>query len=129
MKDSFIILINALVNFFLGFALVIFPLELVRLLGLPETYNAFYPTLFGAVLIGTTIAMILEYNRKPLSVKGLGSGGAIAINLCAACVLAVWLTNNKLGILVRGKVILWFILSVLVIISIIELLVHIKKKR
>ena len=129
MKNSLVFLVDALVNFFLGLLLVIFPAEIFALIGLPVADNAFYPTVLGAVLIGIAIALVIEFNRKPGTMVGLGLGGAIAINLCGAFVLCFWLLNGKLPLSIAGHVILWVLVIILVIISAFELLVFYKKKK
>jgi hypothetical protein len=129
MKNSIVLLIDAMVNFFLGMLLVVFPAEIFEFIGLPLTDHAFYPTILGAVLIGIAVALIIEFNRKPAGMVGLGLGGAIAINLCAAFVLAFWLLNGKLRVSLFGHIILWILVIILVVISVFEIFVSRKKKK
>lgn len=129
MKNSVVIVIDAMLNFFLGLVLVVFPAEIFGFIGLPLTNHAFYPTLLGAVLIGIAIALILEFNRKPGGMVGLGLGGAIAINLCGAFVLVFWLLNGKLPVSLLGHIILWILVIVLVIISGFEILAFFKERK
>ncbi|MGB3341135.1 MAG: hypothetical protein WBB37_06610 [bacterium] len=129
MKNSIVLLVDAMVNFFLGMLLVVFPAEIFEFIGLPLTDHAFYPTILGAVLIGIAIALILEFNRKPAGMVGLGLGGAIAINLCAAFVLCFWLLNGKLAVSISGHIILWILVIILVLISAFEISVFRKKKK
>jgi peptidoglycan/LPS O-acetylase OafA/YrhL len=129
MKNAGVLLVDAMVNFFLGILLVVFPAEIFGFIGLPVADHAFYPTILGAVLIGIAVALIIEFNRKPESMAGLGLGGAIAINLCAAFVLCFWLLNGKLPASLSGRIILWILVILLVIISVFEILVFHKKKK
>lgn len=129
MKNSIVLLFDALVNFFLGLLLVVFPSEIFELIGLPVTDHAFYPSILGAVLIGIAIALVIELNRKPTGIVGLGLGGAIAINLCGAFVLGFWLLNGKLAIALSGHIILWIIVILLIIISIFEISAFRKKNK
>lgn len=129
MKNSVVLLVDALVNFFLGMLLVVFPADVFEFIGMPLADNAFYPTILGAVLIGIAVALIVEYNRKPAGMVGLGLGGAIAINLCAAFVLCFWLLNGKLSISLLGNIILWILVIILVVISAYEISVFRKKKK
>jgi len=129
MKDSPVLVIDAMINFVLGFLLVVFPTDVVELLGLPMVNHAFYPTMLGAVLIGISIALLLECNRHASGMVGLGLGGAIAINLCAAFVLAFWLLNGKLSVSLFGQIILWIITVILVLISSFEIFVYCKTKK
>ncbi len=129
MKNSIVLLVDALVNFFLGMLLVVFPADIFEFIGLPITDHAFYPTILGAVLIGIAVALIIEFNRKPVGMVGLGLGGAIAINLCAAFVLCFWLLNGKLLMSLLGHIILWILVIILVVISTFEILSFRKKKK
>lgn len=123
------LVIDAMINFVLGFLLVVFPTDVVELLGLPMANHAFYPTMLGAVLIGISIALLLECNRRGSGMVGLGLGGAIAINLCAAFVLTFWLLNGKLRVSLFGQIILWIITVILVVISSFEIFVYYKTKK
>jgi hypothetical protein len=73
------------------------------LLGIPSSNAAFYPNILGGVLIGITIALLLEAFRKPGGLVGLGLGGAVATNLCGGLVLAEWLTFGDLTLPIRGS--------------------------
>ena len=123
-----VLLVDALINFILGFLLLTFPIRVVQFLGIPETQTKFYPSILGGVLIGIAIALFIEYYRKPSGIVGLGLGGAVAINLCAGIALGAWLIFGQLNIPSRGKVILWALVAVLVIISSVELTVHIRRR-
>jgi uncharacterized protein YhhL (DUF1145 family) len=58
----------------------------------------------------------------------LGLGGAVAINLTGGAVLILWLILGNLVIPLRGQLFLWILAIILVLISSIELVVHIKEK-
>ena len=128
MSRKKILLVDALINFILGSLLLIFPVRVVQFLGMPETQTKFYPSIFGAVLIGVAVALCIEYFRKPSGIVGLGLGGAVSINLCAGMALGAWLIFGQLNIPSRGKVILWALVAVLVIISSLEVAVHIRRR-
>lgn len=117
MSRSTILLIDALVSLVLGVVLVAFPKSLVELLGLPPTETTFYPRLLGAVVIGIAIALLFEWKRRPNGRVGLGVVGAIAVDLCAALFLAGWLLVGGLDLPVRGRVLLWLIVALLVGVS------------
>ena len=129
MSAKKILLIDAFVNFLLGSLLLIFSDNIVSFLGVPASEQRFYPNILGAVLIGIAIALALEYYRKPHGLVGLGLGGAISINLFAGLVLAIWLFSGRLMLLIRGKIFLWALVILLVVISLYEYVVHIKKKK
>jgi hypothetical protein len=124
MTPSRLLIIDAAINLALGVLLVCFPAQTVPALGLPEFEQAFYPSILGAVLIGIAIALFIESRRKQQAFVGLGLGGAIAINLCGGLALAGWLLLGGLGIPIRGHIILWMLVMVLVGISGVELWVQ-----
>ncbi len=128
MKETVILLIDALINLTLGVLLVTFPRNLVSFLGIPDVTNTFYPSILGAVLIGIAIALFIEYMRKPTGIVGLGLGGAVSINLCGVVILLIWLVSGKLHIPLRGQIILWTLALILVIISCFELIMYRKSE-
>lgn len=68
------------------------------------------------------IALLLEWKRR----LGLGVGGAIAIDLCAATVLAAWLLVGGVDLPFRGQFLLWSIVALLVFVSGLGLASHSK---
>ncbi len=128
MKRSKVLIVDAIINLGLGVLLILFPIKLVQFIGVPLAQRPFYASILGAVLVGIGVALLLEYYRPPGGMVGLGLGGAVSINLCAGVVLAAWLMSGKLKIPIRGQVFLWTIVVILVVISGIELLVHLKRQ-
>ena len=128
MKHAKVLLIDALINLVLGVLLVTFPIKLVQFLGIPQAQSTFYPSILGAVFIGITIALLIEYFRKPSGIVGLGLGGAVSVNLCAGFVLMGWLVSDRLDIPFRGQVILWILAVVIIAISGVELAEYFKRK-
>jgi hypothetical protein len=128
MSSSLLLLIDAAINFLLGVLLLLtipFPDQIPRILGVPAVGHSFYTSLFGAVLIGIGIALVLETKRKHFEqMVGLGLAGATAINLCGGTILIAWLIFGDLQIPVQGKIFLWLIGGTLIIISVLELVVH-----
>ena len=119
---NLILVIDAIIDFILGILLMIFPQNLVAFLGLPISYEPFYTSMLGAVLIGIAVALIVECIREPVALGGLGLGGAIAINVCGACVIMLWLMSGRLIIPLHGYLVLWVFVFMLLIISGIELI-------
>jgi hypothetical protein len=119
MRSAVLLTIDAAINLALGVLLVIFPQYLVSVLGIPNSDSAFYPSIFGAVLFGIGIALLLE---RFIGSKGLGLFGAISINLSGGIVLAVWLLSGRLLLPPRGFVFLWILVLILIGISSFELL-------
>ena len=95
-------------------------------IGVPIIENSFYPNILGAVLFGIGVALTIECLSRRETVAGLGFVGAVAINLCGAVVLALWLVLGDLDIPLRGFFFLWSLAIVLIVISLIELVVHLK---
>jgi hypothetical protein len=122
LRFRFVLIIDAIINFILGVMLMIFPNNLVSLLGLPMTYEPFYTSVLGAVLFGIALALVIECVNGHRMMKGLGMGGAIAINVCGACVIMLWLISGRLIIPLRGYLVLWILVFVLLAISGIEVL-------
>jgi hypothetical protein len=120
-RQSKLLLIDALINLILGILLAAFPRSVVELLGVPESSTKFYPSLFGAVLIGIAVALVVEYFRQPTQPAGLGLYGAVAINLCGAVFLVGWLLSGQLEIARRGHYFLWAIAAILIVLSLAEL--------
>jgi hypothetical protein len=118
---------DAAINLILGILLMAFPAGLVKALGIPMADPSFYATILGGVLLGIGLALLVECYRKSGRFVGLGLGGAIAINLCGGFVLAAWLLSDKLSLPLRGTILLWFLVLLLVGISLLEGLTHLKK--
>jgi hypothetical protein len=91
----------------LGALLLFLPAGLIGLLGLPSTGTFFYASILGAVIFGIGVALVIELYGAEQGVRGLGLGGAIAINLCGGGALLSWLLFMPLEIPVRGLVVLW----------------------
>jgi len=120
-KHKVLLAIDGVVNLVLGAILLLFPAGLVELLGLPPTNTYFYASILGAVIFGIGVALLLEMYGPPSRIRGLGLGGAIAINLCGGGALLVWLLAVPLSIPLKGHVILWVVAAVVLIIGIAEI--------
>lgn len=121
MSRTLLLTIDSLINLILGALLMVFPQRLVSILGVPQADSAFYPSLLGGILFGVGLALWIERRRQKTAVVGLGLGGAIAINLSGAIVLAVWLLAADLGLPLRGLVFLWSVVVLLVAVSAVEI--------
>jgi hypothetical protein len=105
----------------LGSLLIIFPRSVVTFLGVPSVESAFYPSILGAVLLGIGIALLEEkYGARGVT-TGLGLVGALTINLCGGIVLAVWLLAGELNLPLRGALLLWTLVVLLLSLSLFEL--------
>ena len=118
------LLIDAIINLCLGFLLLPASNSLAEFFGVPAMNQGFYPSILGAVLIGVGIALLIEAFKGRRKITGLGLYGAVAINMCAGVVLAIWLLLGELNLSSRGYLFLWILVFVLVILSTIELFGH-----
>lgn len=121
-KQKILLIIDGIINLVLGILLLLFPFGIAELLGVPESHINFYPTILGAVIFGIGVALLIEVYGAPRGMRGLGLGGAIAINMCGATALLIWLVVTPLGIPMRGYIILWSIASIVLLIGLVELL-------
>jgi hypothetical protein len=120
MKSKKILLLDAIINLILGVLLLAYSENLSTYLGVPYTSNYFYPNILGAIFIGITIALFIEFFKTTNRAIGLGLHGAIAINLCGGIVLALWLIFGNLNLPIKGQIFLWVLVFLLVGISSIE---------
>ena len=117
-----LLILDGIVNLILGVLLLLFPLGLASMLGLPAPNNYFYPTILGAVLFGIGIALLMDAYNDQLGIRGLGIAGAIVINFCGTIILIIWLIFASLNLPLRGYIILWVIAIIVMAVGIIELL-------
>ena len=120
-KHKILLVIDGIINLILGLLLLLFPLGIANIFGVPESDINFYPSILGAVIFGIGIALIIEVYGAPKGIRGLGLGGAIAINLCGAGVLLAWLLLKRFDIPLRGQIILWSIALIVILVGLIEL--------
>lgn len=120
MNKSMLLTVDGIINLSLGVLLFVFPAPLINALGIPEA-PGFYPNILGGVLIGIGIALFIERGNQGQHSSGLGLNGAIAINLCGGTVLAGWLMFGDLPIPLRGYLIMWGLVILLLGISFAEL--------
>jgi len=120
-KHKTLLLVDGAVNLALGVVLLLFPAGVVDLLGLPPTSTTFYPSILGAVLMGIGLALLVECFGADRGVRGLGLGGAIAINVCGAGALLVWLLVDPFDIPARGYAVLWTVAILVLVIAGVEL--------
>ena len=121
LKHKALLLIDGMVNILLGVLLLLFPVGIIDLLGLPKTNTNFYPSILGAVLFGIGLALFLELAAHAKRFRGLGLGGAIVINIVGSLVLICWLIFGSLSIPKKGQIILWIVSVAVFSIGIAEL--------
>jgi hypothetical protein len=120
-RDKKLLLIDCIVNLSLGGLLLLFPVGIVDLFGLPQTNTAFYPSILGGVISGIGLALLLELVGRAKGFRGLGLGGAILINIVGSLVLICWLVFGPLTIHIKGQIILWIVGIIVLMIGIAEL--------
>jgi len=121
-EHEVLLTIDGIINLMLGILLLLFPVGMAEMLGVPKSSLNFYPTILGAVIFGIGVALLIERYGFSRNIRGLGLGGAIAINLCGAIALLMWLLCCPLHIPLRGYVILWSIAVVVLVVGIVEIL-------
>ncbi len=119
-KQEILLSIDGIINVILGVLLLLFPFGISELLGVPKSNTNFYPMILGGVIFGIGIALFIERYGFRSKTRGLGLGGAIAINICGAMVLLIWLLINPFSLPLRGYVILWIIAISVLSIGIVE---------
>ena len=120
-KVSLLLAFDCIINLLLGFLLLLFPAGLVDYLGLPFTGNYFYTSILGGIIFGIGIALGLEWKGVTKGIRGLGLGGAIAINLFGGGTLLYWILFGNLGLPLRGNITLWIVAVLVLGIGLIEL--------
>jgi hypothetical protein len=120
-KQKALLAIDAAVNLLLGALLLLFPAGLLDFFGLPQVSHHFYTTILGAVIFGIGIALLIDLFGAPQRIRGLGLGGAIAINLCGGGALLLWLLFRPFDLPFRGHVVLWSVAVVVLGIGVTEL--------
>ena len=118
-KHKILLAVDGGANLALGAVLLLYPAGLLKFLGLPKTDTYFYTSLLGAVIFGIGVALFIELLGA--RARGLGLGGAIAINFCGGVVLLFWLLAVPLGIPLRGQATLWLVAIMVLAIGIAEL--------
>jgi hypothetical protein len=118
-----LLLIDAVVNLLLGLVLLLFPIGVGQALGLPPSNTYFYTTILGAVVFGIGVALIVECGGLDRGARGLGLHGAIAINICGASALAIWLLVKPSEIPLLVRVVLWAVAVVVLMIAVAEIAV------
>jgi hypothetical protein len=127
MQHNKLIKADAAINLILGVLLMTFPAKLIKVLGIPMADLSFYPAILGGVLFGIGLALLVECYRRTNRFIGLGLAGAVLINLCGGFVLAFWLLWGQLNLPVRGLIFLWALVVILIGLSLLEGLAHLKK--
>ena len=120
-KHHSLLIIDGIINLALGVLLMLVPFGMASFLGVPEPVSYLYPCVLGAVVFGIGISLILEARGESKGIHGLGIGGAIVINFCGAGALLGWLLMSSHDLPLRGHMLLWFIVVVVILVGVVEL--------
>lgn len=126
MKESNLLIVDAIINLVLGIPLLFFPTFVFETLGIEVAGELFLVSVLGGVLTGIGIALLIERYNDYWRIRGLGLGGAISINLFGAGALGFWLIKGDLGIPTDTYVILWGIVLLVFGISIFEIIHYLR---
>ena len=102
-----------------GLLLLLAPLLLGKIAGLPGSESGFWPRMLGALLLGMAGACIIEA-RMPGS-KGLALGGLVLINLVSAAAIVVMLAFEAGAPTERGRIGLGATAALLIVLGLIEI--------
>ena len=116
-----LLILDGIINLILGLLLLLVPFGVASFLGVPEPVSYLYPCVLGAVLFGIGIALLLEVRGDAKGFRGLGMGGAIVINFCGAGTLLGWLLMSSTDLPMRGRILLWCIALVVLLVGVVEL--------
>jgi len=115
------LVIDAAVNLVLGLLLLLFPVGVIDVLGLPQVQSYFYTSILGAVIFGIGLALGVEIYSSKTGLRGLGLGGAIAINFAGASALLYWLLFGHLVLNWIAIITLWIICLTVFVVGVAEL--------
>lgn len=102
-----------------GISFILLPLTLIKVLGLPPASHAFWPRLFGTLLIGLAGATFIEGSLE--GSRGLGLAGCVLINLLLAGMIAALATLKQGAHTRRGSALLWLLAVLLLLLALIEI--------
>ncbi len=109
---------DAVINLALGGLLILYPQLLISMFGFPMMITRFFASVLGGVLIGIGVALFVTYRG---GTAGLGLDGAIAINICGAGTVVVWLLAAPGEFSFAGRITLWVVAVLVLGIGCIEL--------
>jgi hypothetical protein len=102
-----------------GASLLLAPITVIKILGLPSSPAGFWPRLVGALLIGIGAAAFLE-GASPGS-RGLGLAGLVILNLTGAAVIALGALFGGGSPTRRGAFLLWGLVVLLFALALVEI--------
>jgi hypothetical protein len=126
--QSWLLLVDGLINLALGILLAVFPRNLTEFLGIPIPSTPFYASVLGAILTGIGFALFIEYFKLSSEITGLGLEGAITINILGAGALVTWLLAGHLDLPQKGYLFLWFIAILVLGVALVEFIYKLRQR-
>ena len=114
------LLTDGIGNVLLGLAMLLFPGTILKVLGF-STNGASLLSIFGSVILGIGLALVVQTRRLRGPFCGLGLTGAMLINLCFGLAIGYWLIWGNLEPNPVGSVLLWALTAILLIFGVVEL--------
>lgn len=102
-----------------GLLLILAPITVARVVGLPHGDVRLWPRVLGAALLGVAAAIWVENDIQ--NVRGLGLGGLIALNV-VGLVLLVTITVGRVSTTRRGSLALWLTILILFALTVLEII-------
>lgn len=110
--------IETILKFTAGICFLAAPITIARIFGLQVTATGFWMRILGAALLGMAAGTYIEGAMR--DARGLGLAGVLAINLATALTLLGMLIGGRAAPKARGRTTLWFLFSLLTLLSLIE---------
>lgn len=102
-----------------GIVLLLAPLTVIKILGLPPSPGGFWPRLVGALLIGLAAAIFIE--GAWAGSRGLGLAGLVILNLIGAAIVALAALFGGGSPTRRGAFVLWGLVVLLLALALVEI--------
>jgi hypothetical protein len=109
---------ETLLKFISGVLLLVAPVSLARLMGLPHGQVGFWARILGLTLIGLAGAIYIEASQP--SSRGLGFAGLAVINVSAIIAFFALIMTGQVKTW-RGTIALWSTIGVLLLLTLFEI--------
>lgn len=102
-----------------GIVLLLAPLTIIKILGLPPSPGGFWPRIVGALLIGLAAATFIE--GAWTGSRGLGLAGLVILNVIGAAIVALAALFGDGSPTRRGAFVLWGLVALLLALALVEI--------
>ena len=120
MNRLLILRIDGIANVLLGLAMLLFPRTLLKVVVGPVDCAPLL-SIFGSVIAGIGLALLVQTKRLDGAYYGLGLTGAMLINICFGLALGAWLLLGNLEPSPVGAILLWVLTAILLVFGVFEL--------